>query len=47
VEDYAIIELLHIGEIIQHPTSKDLPTYKSENDQCYHVDMPQSPTMRE
>jgi len=34
------MELLHIGEIIQHPTSKDLPTYKLENDQHYYVDTP-------
>jgi hypothetical protein len=39
--------LLHLGETIQHPTFKDLPTYMLENDQRYYVDMPQSPTMRE
>jgi hypothetical protein len=28
-------------------TSKDPPIYKLENDQCYYVDMPQSPIMIE
>jgi hypothetical protein len=37
----------HIGEIVQHPTFEDPPTYKLENDQRYYVDMPQSPTVRE
>jgi len=45
-EDYAIAKLLHIGVTVQHSTSQDLPTYKLENDRRYHVDMPQSPTMR-
>jgi hypothetical protein len=45
-EDFVITNLFHINEIAQYPTSKDLPTYKLKNDQCYYVDMPQSPIMR-
>jgi hypothetical protein len=46
-EDSTTTELFHIGEIVQHPTFEDLPTYKLENDQRYYVDMPQSPTVKE
>jgi hypothetical protein len=27
-----IVELFHIGEIVQHLTFEDLPTYRLEND---------------
>jgi acetylglutamate synthase len=27
-------------EIDQHPTSKDPPIYRPENDRCYYVNMP-------
>jgi hypothetical protein len=39
-EDFAIANLLHIGEIIQYPKSKNLPTYNLENNQHYYVNMP-------
>jgi len=45
-EDSTITELFHIGEIVQHPTFENLPTYMLENDQRYYVDTPQSPTVR-
>jgi len=41
-EEFIAIELLHIVEIDQCPTSKDPPIYKPENDQRYYVDMPES-----
>jgi hypothetical protein len=41
---FAIANLLHIGETIQHPTFKFSPTYRLENDRRYYVDMP---TMKE
>jgi len=39
-EDFAVAELFHISETIQHPTFKDLPTYMLKKDQCYYVDTP-------
>jgi hypothetical protein len=39
-EDFDVIKLLHISETVQHPTSKDLPMYRLENDQHYYVDTP-------
>jgi len=39
-EEFAIVELFHIIEIDQHPTSKDLPIYMLKNDQHCYVDMP-------
>jgi len=42
---YVVAEFLHMIETYQHPTSKDPPIYKPENDQRYYVNMPQSPTL--
>jgi hypothetical protein len=39
-KESAIVELLHIVEIDQHPTFKDLPIYRLKNDQHYYVDIP-------
>jgi hypothetical protein len=44
-EDSATAELLHITKKYQHLRFEDLPIYRSQNDQCYYVDMPHSPTM--
>ncbi len=43
-EDSAVANLFHIGETIQHPTFKNLPIYRPENDQHSYVDMFQSLT---
>jgi len=46
-ENFAVANLLHICETIQHLTFKDLSTYMLKNDQRYYVDMPWNPTMKE
>ncbi len=46
-EEFVVAELLHIAKTNQHPTFEHSPIYRLENDQCYYVDMPQSPTMIE
>jgi hypothetical protein len=44
VEESIIVKLLHISKTYQHPRSKDLPVYRSQNDQCYYVNYtPHSP----
>jgi hypothetical protein len=44
--EFIIVEILHIFKTYQHPRSKNLPIYKSQNDQCYYVNyMPHSPTV--
>jgi hypothetical protein len=43
-EESIIVELLHIFKTYQHPRFKDLPIYRSQNDQRYYVNyMPHSP----
>jgi hypothetical protein len=43
VEESIIVELFHISKTYQHPRSKDLPIYRSQNDQHYYVNyMPHS-----
>jgi hypothetical protein len=37
VEESIIVKLLHISKTYQHPRSKELPIYKSQNDRCYYV----------
>jgi hypothetical protein len=44
---FDVIKLLHITETYQHPTSKDPPIYRPNNNHCYYVDMPQNPTLIE
>jgi len=46
-EETIITKLLHIVETIQQITIKYLSTNMSKNDQCYYVNMFQSPAMIE
>ncbi len=39
-EEFAPLKLLHIIETYQHPRSKDLFIYMSQNDQRFYVNMP-------
>ncbi len=44
-EEFTTTKLLYIVEKYQQPRFEDLPIYRSQNDQCYYVDMPHSPTV--
>jgi hypothetical protein len=44
-EEFTITKVIHIVETNQHPTFKNLPINMLENDQCYYVNMSQSPIL--
>jgi hypothetical protein len=46
-KNYVTTELLHIAKKDQHSRFEDLLIYRSQNDQCYYVDMPHSPTVKD
>ncbi len=42
-EDSATTEFLHTAKKYQHSRFENLPIYRSQNDQCYYVDMLHNP----
>jgi len=39
-EEFTVVKKLDIIQTIQQIITKDLPTYRLKNDQCYYVYMP-------